>query len=90
MNGFGFAYNVIASILAGIFIAFLIKADVEQITKSLAYTIGWLLGNLVAYWVSGDWWTLLLTIIIVTMIKIVEYVHKNGSSLTDIIGFGSR
>lgn len=90
MHGFGTAYNVTASILAGIFIAYLIKTDVEQINKSLAYTLGWVLGNLVACLVSGDWWTFLLTVFIVLAIKISKYVYENGISLTDIIGYGPR
>lgn len=70
MHGFGTAYNVTASILAGINIVYLIKADVEQINNSLAYTLGWVLGNLIACMVSGDWWTFLLTTCIIMVIKI--------------------
>ena len=73
IHGFGSIYNVTASILAGILIAYLIKADVEQINESLAYTLGWVLGNLVACMVSGDWWTFLLTAFIVLVIKIHEF-----------------
>jgi len=77
-KGFGMEFSIIMSIVLGIVIARLLWNDINELLKGKAkYIVGWAIGNFIACCITKDWWTFLLTIGVVILVKGAQYYYNH-------------